>query len=248
MPKLNRRRNNDEIIVEFPTEIPKKKYKKRKKTTDISEKALKKDLKKLERQLRKDLDGLTRKQRDFVNEYLKDYNGTAAAIRAGYSERSAHVIAHDLLKHPKIFPAINHYEKGLSTRFTSTKERVLKEMNLLAYSDMGDYLDENGDLRVTNLKDLPPMATRAIKKIRFHKVTRKLAKDGKEGKAGDEIEYVKAEFELYDKVQTLIKMGQEVGIFKDKRELTGEGGTPLIPQAPTTIIFDFGKDDDTGKN
>lgn len=248
MPKLNRRTKNEEIILEFPLEPEKKKTKKRKKSSDAHEKALKKDLRKAERQLKRDLDGLTKKQRDFVQEYLKDYNGTAAAIRSGYSARTAHVIAHDLLRHAKISEAIIKYEKRLSTRFLSTKERVMKEMSLLAFSDMADYLSPEGDLKVSNLKELPPMVTRAIKKVRFQKVTRKLAKNCKDGNAGDEIEYLKADIELHDKVQTLIKMGQEVGIFKEKRELTGENGTPLIPQQPTTIIFDFGKDDDTGKH
>jgi len=38
----------------------------------------------------------------FVQEYLKDFNGTQAAIRAGYSPKSAHVQANRLLKSDKV--------------------------------------------------------------------------------------------------------------------------------------------------
>lgn len=47
-------------------------------------------------------DGLTDKQRLFCHEYLKDLNGTQAAIRAGYSEESARQIATENLSKPSI--------------------------------------------------------------------------------------------------------------------------------------------------
>ena len=45
---------------------------------------------------------LTDKQQRFINEYPKDFNATQAAIRAGYSANSAGVIAHRLLKNPRV--------------------------------------------------------------------------------------------------------------------------------------------------
>lgn len=47
-------------------------------------------------------DKMVPKVRAFINEYLKDFNGTKAAIRAGYSPKSAHVKACTLLKDPKV--------------------------------------------------------------------------------------------------------------------------------------------------
>lgn len=46
--------------------------------------------------------GLTVKQMLFCKEYLKDYNGTQSAIRAGYTEKNAGVTAFDNLRRPKI--------------------------------------------------------------------------------------------------------------------------------------------------
>jgi len=52
-------------------------------------------------------DGLTDKQRRFVEEYIKDQNGAAAARRAGYDENSARQMAHENLTKPYIRSAID---------------------------------------------------------------------------------------------------------------------------------------------
>lgn len=53
------------------------------------------------------------------------------------------------------------------------------------------------------------------------------------------------DFELYDKKGALDRMGQELGIFKDTKALTGPDGQPLIPQGATKVVFDFGVEDAT---
>lgn len=50
---------------------------------------------------------LNPKQRRFVEEYAVDFNATQAAIRAGYSPRSAHSIGYDLLKKAEIRERVN---------------------------------------------------------------------------------------------------------------------------------------------
>ena len=56
---------------------------------------------------------LTWKQKAFVDEYMKDYNGTQAAIRAGYSEKSAHSIASETLRIPKVAAELKRrFEEG----------------------------------------------------------------------------------------------------------------------------------------
>ncbi|MFD2936329.1 terminase small subunit [Spirosoma flavum] len=54
-------------------------------------------------------DGLTDKQRRFVEEYIKDQNGAAAARRAGYDENSARQQAHENLTKPYIRAAIDAF-------------------------------------------------------------------------------------------------------------------------------------------
>jgi len=187
---------------------------------------------------------LSLKQKVFAREYVKDYNGTHAALRAGYSKTSAHVFASNLLRRSKIRQLIEDHEKNLSTRFANTKEKILKEMSLIAHSDLADYLTPDGEIRVTNLKDLPPQVSRAIKKVRVHTVKR-LVKNRVDGEPPDELIEQHIDFELYDKNSALEKMGRELGMFIEKKELTGKDGQPLVPQGSTKIVFDFGVDDVT---
>ncbi|MDE0100649.1 MAG: terminase small subunit [Truepera sp.] len=49
---------------------------------------------------------MTSKQRAFVAEYIKDFNASAAARRAGYSERSAYAIGSRLLRKVEVSKAI----------------------------------------------------------------------------------------------------------------------------------------------
>ena len=63
-------------------------------------------------------DKLTDKQQAFVNEYLVDLNATQAAIRAGYSEKTANVIGPENLAKPCIAEAI---QKAMQERAGRTE-------------------------------------------------------------------------------------------------------------------------------
>ena len=57
---------------------------------------------------------LTTKQKIFVDEYLKDYNATQAAIRAGYSEKTATVIGWENLRKPYIAEIIEKHVESIA--------------------------------------------------------------------------------------------------------------------------------------
>ena len=59
---------------------------------------------------------MTGKQYKFVEEYLKDFNGTQAAIRAGFSARSAHVQANRMLNNDKVLTQISEKKKELAKK------------------------------------------------------------------------------------------------------------------------------------
>ena len=75
---------------------------------------------------RPEKNGLTDKQKKFADEYLIDCNATQAAIRAGYSKKTAHVIGDENLKKPKIRTYLEERmaekEKGL----IATQDEVLR--------------------------------------------------------------------------------------------------------------------------
>jgi phage terminase small subunit len=68
---------------------------------------------------------LTAKQQRFVQEYLLDLNGTQAAIRAGYSQKTAYSIANENLNKPEIAEAIQKARSKQAERTQIDADYVL---------------------------------------------------------------------------------------------------------------------------
>jgi phage terminase small subunit len=79
---------------------------------------------------------LTAKQQRFVDEYLIDLNATQAAIRAGYSARTARSISNENLTKPDIQSAIEKGMKARSSRVEITQDMVLRELAKIGFSDI----------------------------------------------------------------------------------------------------------------
>lgn len=90
---------------------------------------------------------LTPKQARFVTEYMIDLNATQAAIRAGYSEKAAHVQCAKLLKNPEIASAIDVAKIERSDRTGVDADYVLHRLVAEAEADIGDLYDENDNLK-----------------------------------------------------------------------------------------------------
>ncbi|MCF6688998.1 terminase small subunit [Raoultella terrigena] len=82
-----------------------------------------------------DDDGLTAQQRLFVAEYLKDGNATQAAIRAGYSKKTAEQIGYQLLQKTSVAQAIAQQQKASIVRTLGSADEVLEQMWKLATFD-----------------------------------------------------------------------------------------------------------------
>lgn len=74
-------------------------------------------------------DLLAPNQRLFVDEWLKDRNGTRAAIAAGYKEQAAHAQASRMLKNVKVKAAIDERLKALQKRAETTLDDILNELD-----------------------------------------------------------------------------------------------------------------------
>lgn len=87
------------------------------------------------------------KQRRFTQEYLIDLNATQAAIRAGYSEKTAYSQGHDLLKKPEIQNAVTDGMAELAERAEITKDWLIEKSRNVFELAMGlntDALDRYG--------------------------------------------------------------------------------------------------------
>lgn len=159
---------------------------------------------------------MTNKQRVFIEEYLRCWNGAEAARRAGYSERSAYEISRKLLRKVEVSEAI---QQRISEKAMSADE-VLLRLGEHARGDMGDFLDIGSmafqvDLNKAKEKGL----THLIKKARMRTVTT-LSKEGVETETND------IEIELYDAQDALVTIGKHHGLFTDKTDITS-GGEPI---------------------
>jgi phage terminase small subunit len=85
-------------------------------------------------------DELTPKQRQFVQEYLVDMNGTQAAIRAGYSKKTANEQASRLLANVNVKAALQHATEERSKRTEITQDQVLNLWWALANADPNELI------------------------------------------------------------------------------------------------------------
>ena len=190
------------------------------------------------------LDKLTPKQEAFVREYVVDLNGTQAAIRAGYSEKSAPVIASQNLRKLNVLRAI---EEAFMELGGVTRSRIVDELGAIAFSDIGDFVDWSNETQqvaadikgriqadiethregeevvvLTNrviLKPsskLPPELRRAVAKI-------------------SQDRYGNVRLAMHDKIGALKMLGTALGMFQDT---TAEFKQPNPANLCATIIYE----------
>lgn len=153
---------------------------------------------------------LTPKQQRFVDEYLIDNNATQAAKRAGYSEKTAHVIGGENLKKPAIAAAISEALEAQQERTQITADRVLKELARIATSDVRKLLTDGESLRPVSTLDDDTAAAIASVEI--------VAKPGEVDEDGNRtIEHVH-KIKMWDKNTALTQLGRHFKMFTDRIE------------------------------
>ncbi len=90
---------------------------------------------------------LSAKQQCFVDEYLIDLNATQAAIRAGYSPKTAREQASRMLSKASISAAIACAMAERSKRTGITQDRVLEELAKVAFIKLTDIVDDTGKIK-----------------------------------------------------------------------------------------------------
>lgn len=93
---------------------------------------------------------LNRRQALFVQEYLKDLNASAAARRAGYSEKTAFRSGIENMQKPAITEAIASAMKERSERVQITADKVLTDIELIKADAMREAADKDGNLAMVN--------------------------------------------------------------------------------------------------
>lgn len=171
---------------------------------------------------------LTPKQERFVQEYLIDLNATQAAIRAGYSQRTASSIGEENLRKPEISAAIQAAKEARSERTHITQDRVLQELARIAFFDLRKLYREDGSLKA--MHELDDEAAAVLAGVDVVETKGNAAMGGEDG-LRHVPEFVK-KVKIPDKVAALGLAMRHLGMLRDKVEHTGKDGKDLPSVAP----------------
>lgn len=174
---------------------------------------------------------ITPKQQRFVDEYLIDLNATQAAIRAGYSAKTAEQQGPRLLGNVGVAAAISEGRARIAAKLEITQERVVAELAKIGFANMADYMRAG--------PDGDPF-------LDFSKLTRDQAaalaevtvEDFKDGRGEDARDVRRVKFKLADKRAALVDIGKHLGMFKDRVELSNPEGEEFRVATITRRIID----------
>ena len=160
--------------------------------------------------------GPTPRQAQFVAEYLIDLNATQAAIRAGYSAKTANEQGARLLTNVSVRSALDEAMKARGERIQTTADDVLREITRLAMFDPADLTNVKSP---DDIKALPEDVRRAIVGWSWDRQGRFTIKLVKEG--------------------ALEMLGRHHALFKDRVEHSGPNGGPI---QTTAGVYDLSTD------
>ena len=142
---------------------------------------------------------LSEKQKRFIEEYLVDLNAAQAAIRAGYSPKTAKEIGCENLTKPNISSAIAEAMAERAKRTEIDQDRVVLEIARLAFSDVRKLFDGTRLKRMDEIDDATAAAISSVK------VSTRQVGEG-------EVEHI-AEIKFWPKTTALEQAGKHIGLF-----------------------------------
>jgi len=158
---------------------------------------------------------LTDKQENFIREYLVDLNATQAAIRAGYSVKTAYSQGQRLLKNVEIQVAIEEAMNNREKRTEVTQDMVVQQLAKIAFADIKDSVewdDENG-IRIKPSEEVDGTILASVSETEFKGAVTK-------------------EIKFNDRMRALEMLGRHLGMFKDKIEHSGSVGVQIVDDVP----------------
>jgi phage terminase small subunit len=149
----------------------------------------------------RDRDGLTQRQRRFVEHYTILGNASEAARRAGYSEATVKSAGSRLARSPAIVKALDEANAARAQRTRIDGDRVLEEVARLGFVDLADLLDwSGGEIALKPPREIAPADRAALAQI-----TLTTGKDG-----------ARLKVKLFDKLRALEILAKHLGLLKPK--------------------------------
>ena len=183
--------------------------------------------------------GLTDKQAAFAREYVIDFNASAAAMRAGYSQRTAGRIAAELMQDARVQAEIQRLTAAKAARASMEADEVVEQLVNIVRSDISDVMtwgmseveDDEGlpltlpngvailrpNVTVFNSADLPRAITGAIAEVSMtDKGTFRV--------------------KMHDKGAAIDKLMRHLGMFEKDNKQVADGLAMLIQAAQGSAL------------
>jgi len=169
------------------------------------------------------LEQLTEKQKKFCREYIYDWNGTRAAIAAGYSEKTAAITAHENIRKPNIQQYIKEIQEDLEKEAGISRLKVLNEYAKIAFTTIAFM--HNTWVELKDFEALTDEQKACIESIETKTIKKTLAGDV----AIDILtEYVK--IKLFSKEKALENICKMLGYNAASQMDITSGGEKIQPQ------------------
>ena len=159
------------------------------------------------------------KQEDFAREYLIDLCAKQAAIRAGYSPRSAEVTGHRLLRNAKVQALIQKGREKAQKRAEVTLDEILLEYKRIAFTGMSRFTKINDDGEpVIDLSDCTPEDLDLLTETQIEAFT--------ENEGARQVRRVK--IKTMDRLKALETLGKHLGLGEKSKEETQDRLTQAL--------------------
>lgn len=159
---------------------------------------------------------LTPMQRLFALEYIVDLNGTKAAIRAGFSEKTAAQQAYQLLQNPLVRAEIDRETEKKRQRIRMNADQLLDRLYEEADADLADLYDEAGNLKP--IHEWPRIwRTGLVAGIETEEVLGASEEDGKP----KPVIALRRKIKISDRIKRIELIGRHAGVqaWKERREI-----------------------------
>lgn len=149
---------------------------------------------------------LTPKNERFIQEYMVDLNATQAAVRAGYSPKSASRTAYQLLRRDDVRAAVDACVGERAARLQISQDRILEELTRIAFSDLREVATwGGGGLLLKGSDTLTPSQSATVAEV-----AESTTKTGSTTR-----------IKRYDKVKAIELLMRHTGMLRDKVEQSG---------------------------
>lgn len=162
---------------------------------------------------------LSPRQDRFVAEYLIDLNATQAAIRAGYSKKTAQEQGSRLLSNAMVAEAIQRRQSRIAAKLEITQESVVAELAKIAFADIRKAvrwgrspIDATSENASPNGLGIYPVELVPSEEI-----------DDATAAAVSEVSLTQTgvKIKMHDKKSALVDLGKHLGMFKEQVEHSG---------------------------